>query len=173
MSSGAASPLPRATCRSFSSGSRSPSTGNLVIVRQLVNNAGPADIDTANCGGPRSQYTVTANANGSITVLDTAAVERTDTLWNIEQLHFADQLVSVGAATVPAVTTNPTAAAGVAFGSQTVTTTSAARTVTVSNTGNGPLAISSLTLAGANAATSRSRPPPASRLRSHRVARAP
>jgi hypothetical protein len=123
-----------------------------VIVRQLVNNAGPADIDTANCGGPRSQYTVTANANGSITVLDTAAVERTDTLWNIEQLHFADQLVSVGAATVPAVTTNPTAAAGVAFGSQTVTTTSAARTVTVSNTGNGPLAISSLTLAGANAA---------------------
>jgi Ca2+-binding RTX toxin-like protein len=141
--------------------------GNLVIVRELVNNAGPADIDTSNYSGPRSQYTITPNPDGSITVCDSVTIaaaagevllhealkgDGCDILWRIERLQFADQLVSVGTATAPAVTTSPTAAAGVAFGNQTTNTTAAARTVTVSNTGNGPLSISSLTLAGTNPA---------------------
>jgi Ca2+-binding RTX toxin-like protein len=136
--------------------------GNLVIVRYLVDNAGPSDVDTAVYSGPRSQYTITLNANGSVNVLDSASVgaeadaapkgEGFDTLWNIEQLQFADQLVTVGAATAPAVTTAPTAAAGVAFPSTVTGVTSAAQTVTVTNSGNAPLSVSGLTLSGANAA---------------------
>src|SRR5262249_20914179 len=126
--------------------------GNLVIVRYLVNNAGPADVDTAVYAGPRSQYTVTLNPNGSVNVLDSLSVgaeadlapkgEGNDTLWNIEQLQFADQLVTVGAATAPAVTTAPTAAVGVAFPSTVTGVTSAAQTVTVTNSGNAPLSVS-------------------------------
>ena len=105
--------------------------GNLVIVREIKNNAGPADIDTSNYEGPRSQYTITANANGSVTVCDSVSVaaiaagglfheavkgDGCDILWRIERLQFADQLVTVAAATAPAVTTTPALAAGLAFG---------------------------------------------------------
>src|SRR5262249_31392022 len=90
--------------------------GNLVIVRYLVDNAGPADVDTAMYSGPFSQYTVTQNPNGSINVQDSLSVgaepdaapkgEGDDTLWNIERLQFQDVTLSAAAATgAPAVTT--------------------------------------------------------------------
>src|SRR4029078_8345725 len=100
--------------------------GNLVAVRELVNNAGPADVDTSVYSGPLSQYTITRNVDGSVTVCDTTTVaaaaaealihealkgDGCDILWRIERLAFADQTVSLAAATAPAVTTSPTLAA--------------------------------------------------------------
>ena len=137
--------------------------GNLVIVREIKNNAGPADIDTSNYEGPRSQYTITANANGSVTVCDSVTLaaiaagglfhesfkgDGCDILWRIERLQFADQLVTVATATAPAVTTTPAAAVGLAFGNVVTNTTSASQTVTVRNTGTGPLTVSGLSLTG-------------------------
>ncbi len=60
----------------------------------------------------------------------------------------------MGAATAPAITTTPTLAAGLTFASQTVNSTSAAQTVTVRNTGNGPLTFSSLSVVGTDFAIS-------------------
>src|SRR5207248_5233675 len=130
--------------------------GNLVVMRQIINNAGPSDVDTANYAGPRSQYTITRNANGSITVVDGAGVEGTDTLWNIEQLLFTDGPVDVRALVplAPAVTTTPATGTPLAFGSVNVATTSAAQTVTVRNSGTAPLSITSLSIAGTDFAIS-------------------
>src|SRR3954471_9884895 len=140
--------------------------GNLVIVREIVNSAGPADIDTSNYAGPLSQYTITANANGSVTVCDSVTVatiaagglfhevakgDGCDILWRIERLQFADQAVTIAAVTAPAVTTTPAAATGLTFANTTTNPTSASQTVTVRNTGNGPLTVSGLALGGANA----------------------
>ena len=57
--------------------------GNLVSVREIVKPTGPSsrtarsaapvNCDTAVFAGPRSQYTITANANGSVTVVDTTS----------------------------------------------------------------------------------------------------
>jgi Ca2+-binding RTX toxin-like protein len=105
--------------------------GNLVGVREIVNEVtDPADCaagtaalncDTAVFAGPASQYDVTANANGSITVHDTtsaavapgvAAVgDGTDTLFNIEQLRFSDGIVAV---TPPVAPSGVSARAGIA-----------------------------------------------------------
>ncbi|HYR15146.1 MAG TPA: choice-of-anchor D domain-containing protein, partial [Mycobacterium sp.] len=117
----------------------------------IVNNAGPSDVDTAVFQNARVRYTITLNVNGSITVADSTAGKTgdgIDTLWNIEQLQFADQLVAVATALAPAVTTTPAAATGLTFGNQNVNTVSASQTVTVQNTGNAPLTVSSLTIAG-------------------------
>src|SRR5207245_833051 len=52
------------------------------------------------------------------------------------------------ACTAPAVTLNPTS---LAFGSQVINTTSAAKSFTLTNSGTAPLTITSITLTGANA----------------------
>ena len=103
--------------------------GNLRTVREIVDNvpglgdcasAAPVNCDTAVFSGPRSQYTITNNANGSVSVFDTnttpatvvagvvtpASGDGTDTLWNVERMQFAD--TAVGAATLVAPTV-PTA----------------------------------------------------------------
>jgi methionine-rich copper-binding protein CopC len=69
--------------------------------------AAPVNCDTAVFSGPRANYTVVRNANGSITVSDaaTVAVDGTDTLWNIEQVRFSDQTVNVGAPAAPTIGT--------------------------------------------------------------------
>src|SRR5207244_8850453 len=105
----------------------------------------PSDVDTAVFSGARANYTVT-NVGGVITVTDNTGTDGIDTLRNIERLQFTD--VTVNVAPVPAVTTTPTAAAGLAFGNQSVGTTSATRAVTVRNSGNAPLQVTSLTIAG-------------------------
>jgi hypothetical protein len=139
--------------------------GNMVAVRAIVNNVAPnsTDVDTSVYSGPRSQYTITRNADGSVTVCDSVTIaaaagevllhealkgDGCDILWRIEQLSFTDGTISVAAATAPAVTTAPTAATGLAFGSVTLATTSAPQAVTVTNSGNGPLSISGFSIAG-------------------------
>ena len=113
--------------------------GNLVTVRKIVNKetlpadcaaTAPKNCDVATFAGPQTQYTITNNANGSITVADnnstspaTAAVPATgdgfDTLFNVEQLKFGAAnpvpvpTVPTGpVATVPLAATGLTASAG-------------------------------------------------------------
>jgi hypothetical protein len=88
--------------------------------------ATPLNCDTSTYTGPRSQYTITTNPNGSTTVVDTTTVtpavagvvskgDGTDTLFNIEQLQFSDGIVALTApapATVPGAPTIGTATAG-------------------------------------------------------------
>jgi Ca2+-binding RTX toxin-like protein len=76
--------------------------GNLVAVREIltpiVPEPGlPGNIDTAVFSGPIAGYVITPNANGSITVSDAAgaAVDGTDTLFNIERLQFTDRLLNL------------------------------------------------------------------------------
>ncbi len=75
--------------------------GKIVIVREILSNPDPGDIDTALFSGPSSDYTITANPDGSVTVDHTAAIggggggggganDGIDTLWNIELLAFTD-----------------------------------------------------------------------------------
>ena len=83
--------------------------GNISIVREIITPAdtpppdcgslAPKNCDTAVFSNPRADYTITANANGTVTVDHTAAVhgnfaspanDGTDTLRNIEQIQFSD-----------------------------------------------------------------------------------
>ena len=96
--------------------------GNLVNVREITDNvpqAGdcaaptPTNCDTAVFAGPRAQYTITNNANGSVTVSDTTSAppavgvvatgDGTDTLWNIEKLQFSDSATQLGTPSAPAI----------------------------------------------------------------------
>ncbi len=113
--------------------------GNLVMARSIVNKvstavtpadcnaAAPKNCDTAVFAGPQSQYTITPNANGSITVTDTTSTPPTvaapatgdgaDTLFHVEKLLFSDGPLLV---TPPAAPANaPVATAGVASASLT------------------------------------------------------
>ena len=119
--------------------------------------ATPRNCDTAVFNGLRAEYTVTTNANGTITVQHTAPVknpfdEGTDTLRNIELLQFADITI-----TAPGV---------------------AAPTIVVPNVVGSPLAAAQATLTAAVSAThsrrTRARPSrlAASSARSRRPARA-
>ncbi|WP_242652840.1 peroxidase family protein [Intrasporangium flavum] len=97
--------------------------GHLVNVREVADNvttradcsaAVPLNCDTSVYAGPLSQYTVTTNANGSITVADANATvpavgaapkdDGVDTLWNIEQLKFSDTTVTVATPSAPTIT---------------------------------------------------------------------
>ncbi len=59
---------------------------------------GGAGIDTAIYSGARSDYALTYNADGSLTVQDlrTSLLDGTDMLRNIESLQFSDQTLAVG-----------------------------------------------------------------------------
>ena len=102
--------------------------GQLVAVREIVAApAGDTGVDTAVFLAPRASYTVVRNANGSVTVTQTGAVDRTtqkvsdgtDTLRNIERLQFSDQVLLL---TTPAAPTN-VAALATGNGQATVTWT--------------------------------------------------
>jgi Ca2+-binding RTX toxin-like protein len=72
--------------------------GNLEIVRSIkIAAANPLDIDIAVFSGPRDDYDIVPNANGSVTVTHArgTAIDGTDTLWNIEVLQFSDQPMSI------------------------------------------------------------------------------
>ena len=91
--------------------------------------------------GPRADYDITPNINGTlmtITHARGAATDGTDTVRNVENLRFSDDAVSTG----PSATLAPDRT----FASRLVNTTSPAQTVTLSNTGNAPLSIASITL---------------------------
>ena len=102
--------------------------GNLVNVREIVDNVtapadckavSPLNCDTSLYAGPRSQYTITQNPNGSVTVTDPTSTtpagalgDGSDTLFHIEQLRFADRIVDLTAppeATAPGAPTIGTA----------------------------------------------------------------
>ena len=89
--------------------------GNLVNVREIVDNVtatpdcgsvSPVNCDTSVYSGPRAQYTITNNADGSTTVVDTTSAppavgvvatgDGTDTLFHVDRLQFADQTVILG-----------------------------------------------------------------------------
>jgi len=73
--------------------------GQLVIVREIL--PGNGGFDTAHYAGPRQNYTILVDDNGTpgdptddiITVTDNVGIEGTDRLTNIERLQFADQAV--------------------------------------------------------------------------------
>ena len=123
--------------------------GDIKIARKIetatpVAGAQPA-LDTAVFSGPRADYTI-AFANGKVVVTDNNVADiddGTDTLSNVERLRFTDQTVNLA----PVAALNPTTRA---FGSRTVGSPSPSQTVTLSNTGNIPLSIASITRAGAN-----------------------
>ena len=113
--------------------------GDIKIIRTIE--AGSAGTDTAVFSGPRADYDITPNINGTlmtITHARGAATDGTDTVRNVENLRFSDDAVSTG----PSATLAPDRT----FASRLVNTTSPAQTVTLSNTGNAPLSIASITL---------------------------
>jgi len=104
--------------------------GNLVTVREIVTEPSTAGaIDTAVFSGPRASYTITTNADGSLTVVDGTGTDGTDTLRNIENLRFSDGDVSIA----PLATLSPVTDG--AFVGQQIGTTSAAKTFTLTNSG--------------------------------------
>jgi Ca2+-binding RTX toxin-like protein len=142
--------------------------GTIVAVREILNPGAGTNVDTALFSRPASNYSITRNADGSVTVADNAAVgvgDGIDTLWNMEQLSFCDVpgvvkgtcdlraapiLTSSLTVTAPIAGTSP---AALAFGNQTVATTSATQAITVSNTGTANLVVSGVTLTGVDAAS--------------------
>ncbi|WP_163161623.1 peroxidase family protein [Arthrobacter sp. Alg241-R88] len=93
--------------------------GNVVAIREIL--AGSGGTDTALFSGPRSNYTIVATPAtetelAKVTVTQTGAdvagqraSDGTDTLRNIEQLRFSDQVVALAVPVAPAI---GTAAAG-------------------------------------------------------------
>jgi hypothetical protein len=123
---------------------------NLVIVREIDSAPKPNDIDTAAFSGPSTNYTVVTDAN-KVTVTQTGAnvvgqkvSDGIDTLRNVEVLKFTDKSVTIAPTAALSATSQD-------FGVQRVGVTSAARTVTLSNTGITPLAVSAITVTGPNA----------------------
>ena len=86
--------------------------GQLGIVRTIrdsndqPDSDGIADVDVAVFSGAMADYDIAFNPDGTITVVDTAGTDGTDTLRNIEQLQFLD---TAGLPPVPATV-------GVVFG---------------------------------------------------------
>ena len=125
-------------------------TGNAALSISSIGltGANPGDFAQTNtCGS-----SVAAGANCTISVTFkppatgslTAAVTLTDNAPGGTQ---SVSLSGTGASTAPAASLSPT---NITFGSQTVGSTSAAQTITLSNTGNAALTISSIALTGTN-----------------------
>ncbi len=75
--------------------------GDLRIVREILTPGANTDTDTAVFRNPLNTYTITHNANGSITVDNQGGTDGVDTLWNIEQLQFSDTTIPAVQATRP------------------------------------------------------------------------
>jgi Ca2+-binding RTX toxin-like protein len=120
--------------------------GNMVIVREIVPEPSTgAALDSAVFSGPRADYDITPNLNTTkMTIVHArgAATDGTDIVTHVERLVFSDQSITI--APVAALSPNRT------FAARQINTTSAAQTVTLSNTGNTPLSIASIALTGSN-----------------------
>ena len=106
--------------------------GQLVSVREIVPApAGDTGVDTAVFLAPRASYTIVPNANGSVTVTQTGAVntptqkvsDGVDTLRGIERLQFTDQVVQIATPGAPTNVTATTTPSTTTTGSGTVTWT--------------------------------------------------
>jgi Ca2+-binding RTX toxin-like protein len=72
--------------------------GTIRTVREILTTPGDTSCDTAVFSGGRSNYSITANANGTTTVSHLSlGVDGIDTLRNVERLKFADKFVVIGA----------------------------------------------------------------------------
>jgi len=128
--------------------------GNLVAVREIVTPTGAdltangaTNVDVAVFSGALADYTITSNANGSITVDHNGGIDGVDTIYNVEQLRFTDQTVNVAAVVNPTPTAS-LSAASLTFATRDTGTTSAAQVITVTNSGTANLVVSSVTLSG-------------------------
>ena len=124
-------------------------TSALTLTSLALSGANPGDfIQTNNCG---SSVAAGANCTISVTFKPTAIGTRTATLSMADSAVGSPQTVSLsgtGATTAPAASLSPTS---LAFGNQSIGTTSAPHTVTLSNSGNAAMTLTSLALTGANA----------------------
>ena len=81
------------------------STGNDILYGGIGNDIinGSGGVDTAEYMGPRSAYTISQNANGSISVVDNGSGygDGSDTLYGISYLQFANQTVAVRSLAAP------------------------------------------------------------------------
>lgn len=127
-------------------------TAPLTISSVGLSGANAGDYGQANTC-PLSPSTVPAGGTCTINVTftPTASGTRTANLSITDNAPGSPQSVSLSGTAVPppapVVTLSPT---GLTFSSQTVNTTSATQSVTLTNTGNDPLAISGLAVTGAN-----------------------
>jgi Ca2+-binding RTX toxin-like protein len=130
--------------------------GNIVAVREILTpTVGPADCaplpatptncDTALFSGALSEYTVTVAPDGTVTVDHNGGADGIDTVRNVEKLKFADQEIAAPVAAAALDATIPAA-----FANQLVSTTSAARQITVTNTGIANLVVTGVTVTGAD-----------------------
>ncbi|HZC06970.1 MAG TPA: N,N-dimethylformamidase beta subunit family domain-containing protein, partial [Ktedonobacterales bacterium] len=128
-------------------------TADLSITSISVAGTNAADFAQANTC-PTGSATLAAGANCAITVnfSPTSSGTRTASIAIADNAAGSPQSVALSgsgvSATDPAVTLNPTS---VNFGGQNIGSTSAPQTVTLTNSGNGPLSISNISLAGTNA----------------------
>ncbi len=135
--------------------------GQLVIVREILNDAAPSDVDVAQFSGARSEYLITRT--GSIVTVDhQGGVDGVDTVHNVETLRFCNGVDANGVCNVfddvPVSAIGPatpatavvTPAGTVGFGIVTVGTV-AQRTVTVTNNGGATLTVTGATVTGAQA----------------------
>jgi Ca2+-binding RTX toxin-like protein len=154
--------------------------GQIVAVREILTptvpdadcgSPTPLNCDTALFSGPAINYTITRNADGSVTVADNTAGggggggvrndDGVDILWNIEQISFCDvpgalrnscdvraAPISVADVIAPVVELS---AASLAFGDQVVGTASTIRSFRVTNGGISNLVVSAVNLTGTNA----------------------
>jgi Ca2+-binding RTX toxin-like protein len=135
--------------------------------------AGTTNCDIATYAAPAVGYTITRNADGSVTVADIGSVaigglfakgDGVDTLWNIESLRFctANDAVTKKCTAFETLSTSSVAVAApiagrspasLPFGNQVIATTSATQAITVTNTGTANLTVTGATLGGADAAS--------------------
>ena len=128
-------------------------TAPLTITSVAVSGANASDFGEINTC-PISPSTLAANASCTISVTFTpsatgarsANVSISDSAGDSPQ---SVPLTGTGITPAPGVTLSPTS---VSFGNQMVGATSASQTITLTNTGTAPLTISSIALAGTNAA---------------------
>jgi Ca2+-binding RTX toxin-like protein len=119
--------------------------GDIEIVRSIETAAPGRDVDTAVFSGPLGDYDITPNLNRTrMTVVHArgTGADGTDIVQNVERLQFTDQVVTIR----PVAALSPDRT----FTARLVGSTSAAQAVTLSNTGNAPLTIDGVTLAGDN-----------------------
>ena len=124
-------------------------TGNaaLNITSLALTGTNASDFALSNMCG--SSVPAGANCTISVTFTPAASGSRTASLSITDNASGSPQAVSLsGTGTAPVDPLSPTS---LAFGSQSVGTTSAAQTVTLSNTGNAALSITGLALTGTNA----------------------
>ncbi len=93
--------------------------GNLVTVREITGmgttaatgaagdcaaGAAAVNCDVAVFTGTLASYTITPNANGSITVDSNGGADGIDTVWNVERLQFSDATLPVAVPAAPSIT---------------------------------------------------------------------